>query len=426
MTAGLYDEGLEWAIAGEAVYDHGRYTAYGVRPEHFATDDARAVVEAACACFAASGRVTLESVAVELQRAGRLAKLGGPGELAVRLSPSAVADPVELKRLANYRRLRDLFARGQAAAARKDDAAIMAICEESSQGLALSDDAQIMSQWELIELLLNEHANPQLRPAEIYPGIDAIRDAIDGNFSIGEMTVFLAPTNVGKTATVLEMLLGASAAGVGCGFIGVEDSARTFGARIWGAHAGVNPRFIKQHRVDGHQWQRMCDAAEKLRRDPAPFWLVDAMGSDEMQICSIMSRMAARGVKYVAVDYLGKVKSSVRYPSPRERTDHVMSSLKVHARRMGQHLLLVSQISRPEDKSGKVRAPTKFDAKESGNIENEAETILGIWREEEDDFAPIRGRVLKGKDGGNGREWLMQRSKRDGRLRVISPEEVEL
>jgi len=63
--------------------------------------------------------------------------------------------------------------------------------------------------------------------------------------------------------------------------------------------------------------------------------------------------------------------------------------------------------------------PTKHDMKESGDLENMLDAVIGIWREYEDDFAPMWCRLLKVKWGGVGRHFGLQRSQSTGRLEEV-------
>ena len=125
--------------------------------------------------------------------------------------------------------------------------------------------------------------------------------------------------------------------------------------------------------------------------------------------------LASRGARLIAVDYLQEIHASKHQQDRRNEVRFVSSRLKAHARRLGVALLLVSQIARPKEGETNKR-PSKHALKESGDVANMAEVILTLWREREDDFAPIRVTVVKSKWGGVGKEWEMLRSTDTGRL----------
>lgn len=424
MSRELFDVDLENALAGEAVHEHARFLVSGLRPEHFATEAARSVVEAAQESWATHGRVSLESVALTLQRAGKLASLGGVVGLGEMLAPKAAPDADELKRLYQFRRVRDLAGSLMRAASRMDSAEVVGLCELVGHGLVdVGGGAPIRTEAEMVQLALEPFAKGHTRQQAIHPGIEPLWHAV-GDLPVGSMTVVIGNTNVSKTSFVLEMLMAAADRGVGAGFVSMEDPDEITAPRVLGARAGVDPRDIMRGRIDESAWTRLERASVEAQRARRTLLYTNCTGGTDVDVCSTISRLSARGVKLVAVDYLTVIEAARRSKERRNEISYVAQRLKAHCGRAGVALVLVSQITRPSDKNPN-RAPTKHDAKESGDIENAAELMLGLWREEENDYAPILARVLKSKIGGNGAQWMMQRGKADGRLRVRTAGELE-
>jgi replicative DNA helicase len=186
----------------------------------------------------------------------------------------------------------------------------------------------------------------------------------------------------------------------------------------------VDGRDIHRGRIDAEQWGAIASAAESIRVGKETVLFSQCVGGTDVDACAAISRMSARGAKLIAVDYLGVLSAAGRAQDRRNELRVMLSRLKAHAGRCGVALVLVSQITRPTDKNPN-KQPTKHDLKESGDLENGAELIIGLWRDEEHDHAPVRARILKSKIGGNGVEWMMQRSRHSGRLRVVGLDEVE-
>jgi replicative DNA helicase len=132
------------------------------------------------------------------------------------------------------------------------------------------------------------------------------------------------------------------------------------------------------------------------------------IGGNEIDVMAAMSRCAMRGAKIVVVDYVQTIDSSKRQQDRRNEIRWLCARLKAHAQRLNVHLVLLSQLSRPP-KDDPFREPTKHDLKEAGDIENAAEYVLVLWRECDDDFAPVRIKLAKSKMGNVGCEWQMHR-----------------
>jgi replicative DNA helicase len=94
----------------------------------------------------------------------------------------------------------------------------------------------------------------------------------------------------------------------------------------------------------------------------------------------------------------------------------IATQITGHAQKLNGVLLLVSQCTR--DKQRMNECPSKHDMKESGDLENMLDCVIGLWREYEDDHAPTWARLVKTKDGGLGGSWCLQRDNA-GRLEEV-------
>lgn len=407
------DADLERAFLRECLTNYARFTARGVTIADFAVPSVRMALEAASESWEDSGSVSLEGVATALQRAGKLAALGGTKGLAESLITPAVPDVARLRELRRLRSLRErALAAAQAAECGDLDNAVAMLGEAHTAALESSSMGDVRSFRELgHEFLerLQEAAKDGKEPTT-HPGLNHLYDAI-GGVTPGMMIVLIANTNVGKSSFVLEMMLRCSGRNVATGLVSVEDSDEVTVRRALSAHSGVPSRVLQDGKFTDHQWSRIAHGIHEMDSAGSRMFFSDCSGGTELDVMAAMSRMAARGARIVIVDYIGEVEPS-RSSRDGRRDDirWVCTRLKVHAKRIGVALVVVSQITRPSDKNPN-REPTKHDAKESGDIENKAEVMLGMWREVEDDWAPIFVKVLKGKSGGNGMRWQMQRER---------------
>ncbi|MFR7742841.1 MAG: DnaB-like helicase C-terminal domain-containing protein [Acutalibacteraceae bacterium] len=103
------------------------------------------------------------------------------------------------------------------------------------------------------------------------------------------------------------------------------------------------------------------------------------------------------------VDYLQKIKPvrSSRYASDYENVSQISSDLQQLGRQTGIPIIALSQLSRPErGKSGKIPPPTLSSLRSSGQIEQDADVVMLLYREDQD--APNSRRLLrvaKNKEG---------------------------
>jgi len=407
------DSELERAFVREAVLNFPKYTARGVSPDDYATQPARAVVEACSEAWEAHGTVTIENAATALQRAGKLDSLGGTKGLAELMATRAVPDVTKLRDLRRLRGMRERALEAAAAAESGDLArAITLLGEAHTAAIESSAMGEVRSFREMTHEYMSKlvAARDVGKEPTVHPGLAHLYEAI-GGLTVGSMTLIIANTNVGKSSLVLELMLQCAARTVGTGLISVEDDEELTTRRALSAQSGLPSRLIQDANFQPHEWHRLTRGIEAMDAAGGRMFFSDCSGGTELDVCAAMSRMAHRGAKIVVVDYIGEVEPS-RSSRDGRRDDirWVAKRLKVHAKRVGVALVLVSQITRPSDKNPN-REPTKHDAKECGDLENMTTTMLGMWREQEDDWAPIHVKVLKHKSGGNGLRWQMQRDR---------------
>jgi replicative DNA helicase len=92
---------------------------------------------------------------------------------------------------------------------------------------------------------------------------------------------------------------------------------------------------------------------------------------------------AERGLDLLVVDYLQLVRGKARYENRTQEISDISRSLKGLAKELGVPVIALSQLSRaPEQRGGEHRKPQLSDLRESGAIEQDADVVLFIFREE--------------------------------------------
>jgi replicative DNA helicase len=412
IEKGQRDIENELALAQECVFDFDRFVALNVTSKHFLDPNARAAVEAAEAIAARSGRVGFESVAIELQRAGILAGMGGQEGFAKLLRSSAVGDAERLREQHRLREISYLGARIQLAAESGDiHGALAELSAGASAAYESSGAGAPVDARELMIELVEDLSSPRTAAALVHPGLDLMHEAI-GMLPIGSLTVVGGGTNVGKSSLALAMLMGASARNVTCGYVSCEDGRPVVRSRIAAALDGVrisSKKLVNLDLTDQEKAEFFTAVGRVEGKLSRKFWINFAVGGNEVDVCAAISRQAALGCRLVVVDYVQAIESSKRQQDRRNEIRWLCSRIKAHAQRCNVALVLLSQLTRPP-KDDEFREPTIHDLKEAGDLENAADYVVMMWREAVDDFAPVNVKIGKSKSGGNGNRWQMQRS----------------
>jgi replicative DNA helicase len=110
-------------------------------------------------------------------------------------------------------------------------------------------------------------------------------------------------------------------------------------------------------------------------------------GSLSLQKLVAKARLLIRQEKLglIVVDYVQLISAAA--PNERERITKISGQIRALAKDTGVPILAVSQLNRPKDRNQNER-PNKFSMKESGSLENDANTILLIYRPMDDSGRP--------------------------------------
>jgi replicative DNA helicase len=139
---------------------------------------------------------------------------------------------------------------------------------------------------------------------------------------------------------------------------------------------------MRTGRVLRDDWPKLAQAAGML--SDLPLWLDDTPALSVMELRSKARRLKAEfGLGLVVVDYLQLMRAGTRTDSREQEISEISRSLKVLAKELEIPVIALSQLNRGvESRAGKDKRPQLSDLRESGAIEQDADTILFIFREE--------------------------------------------
>ncbi len=132
--------------------------------------------------------------------------------------------------------------------------------------------------------------------------------------------------------------------------------------------------------LSGDEWPRLQDAADTLAL--APIFIDDTPALSPLELRARTRRLKAEhGLGFIMVDYLQLMRSSRRIDSREQEISEISRSLKGLAKELHVPVVALSQLNRKlEDRSDK--RPMLSDLRESGAIEQDADVILFIYRDE--------------------------------------------
>jgi replicative DNA helicase len=221
-----------------------------------------------------------------------------------------------------------------------------------------------------------------------------------------DLIVVAARPSMGKTSLALNIAdYVAVEERIPVAIFSLEMSAQEVTKRMLCSRARVNSQKLKSSFKDDDVWQRLSDAAGELTS--ASIFIDDNADIGIMELRSKVRRLKSQhDIGLVIVDYI-QLMASDRYHENRVQEIAAISrGLKVLGRDFNIPVIAVSQLSREPEKHN--RRPILSDLRESGAIEQDADLIIFIHREEvyDRDNDEVKGRadvnVAKHRNGPTG------------------------
>lgn len=243
------------------------------------------------------------------------------------------------------------------------------------QGLDLLSDRGRDDEADMAKAILEFQNFLDCKPDYLPWGFPLLDDNLD--VAPGMFVVLGGRPSDGKTALALHMAY-AQAEQKNVGYFTLEDDRNTLFSRLISSVSGVPLRNILRRSLNERDYQLLADANDEIIK--RRLTIIDAAG---MTVNDIITRTHADKFDVVFVDYLQMVRPSIRGRGTRQdEVADISRALADMARHSGIVVVALAQLSRPPQK-GKRESPLMADLKESGQIEQDANVILFVWREDE-------------------------------------------
>jgi len=216
-------------------------------------------------------------------------------------------------------------------------------------------------------------------------GYDRLNEMTSG-FQKQDLVILAARPSMGKTSLMLNIAEAIAIPHPGdekelhsVGIFSLEMSKEQIGLRLLSSESGVSSHLIRSGLLSQKNWQSLAEASSRLAK--AKIWVDDTATIDVMQMRAKARRLKMEhGLDVVMVDYLQLVHG--RAESRQQEIAQISRGLKALAKEMDAPVLSLSQLSRrPEQRTGDHR-PQLADLRESGSIEQDADLVMFIYRDE--------------------------------------------
>lgn len=228
---------------------------------------------------------------------------------------------------------------------------------------------------------LNAFLDPSRRVKGLSTGLYKL-DEMTGGLHRGELVILAARPSMGKTALALNIAHHvATKAGETAAIFSLEMSKEALLTRILCASARVDSQRFRAGYLNAEERRRLQAAASQLVE--APLFIDDTAGANLMDIHAKLRRLQSeRKLGLVVVDYLQLMSGWGRYENRNQEISTISRGMKLLAKELDVPMLVLSQLNRaPETRQGDHR-PQLSDLRESGSIEQDADLVGFIFREE--------------------------------------------
>lgn len=206
-------------------------------------------------------------------------------------------------------------------------------------------------------------------------------DALTNGLQRSDLIILAARPSMGKTAFALNIAQNAAIKyNVPVAIFSLEMSKDQLAIRLMSSEAEVENQKIKTGNLSSKDWKKLADAMEVLAT--APIFIDDTSGCTLTDIRAKCRRLAMeqKDLGLIVIDYLQLMEGSSK-DERLQQVSKISRGLKGLARELNVPIIALSQLSRAvEQRQNKI--PVLSDLRESGSIEQDADVVMFIHRED--------------------------------------------
>ena len=240
----------------------------------------------------------------------------------------------------------------------------------------------LLKTFEMIEELVRKHGRIEGVPTG-YTGLDEMTTG----FHPGELILIAARPSMGKTSFGMNIIGNASIRAHKCAAVfSLEMPAEQLVLRLLCTEAKVDMQRVRRGQIEDDEWLKLSEAMALIAE--AKLFIDATAGINITGVRSKARRLQMEeGLDIIMIDYLGLMTGVGKFGSRQEEVSSISRSLKALASELGVPVIALSQLSRaPTGRSN--HRPVLSDIRDSGAIEQDADVVMFIHREEYYDDKP--------------------------------------
>lgn len=388
------DEEVEKNVLGAMMLDQeGVVIALEtLKPTDFYKDKHRFIFDAMISLHQKHEPVDILTLTEELRRHSTLEDVGGTGYLSE--LASLVPSSANIEYHAQIIRAKSLL--------RQLIRACNSILKESYEAKEDSESVLSMAQQEIFDISKDqkqksyEHVDPILKKTVteierlhhldhsgvigVPSGFQAL-DNLTAGFQKGDLIIIAGRPSMGKTAFALNLARNAGVEhNIPVGFFSLEMSDMQLAQRLLCSEVMVDSQRLRTGRLKEKEWPKLSRFVGKLAE--APLYIDDTPALDIIKLSARARRMCLeRDIGLIIVDYMQLMEGPKAMDNRQQEIAFISRSLKTLSKQLNIPIIALSQLSRAVEARENKR-PTLSDLRESGAIEQDADLVMFVYREE--------------------------------------------
>jgi replicative DNA helicase len=405
-----HNEEAEVSVLGSMLIDKDAIFTVApiLQPEHFYKDSHRFIFEAILDLYEEREPIDLVTLADRLKRKKRLKKIGGNTYLAslVEKVPTSAHAEMYAKIIKDAATKRALITAASKLVEVSFDEGKTAqeILDQSEQAIFSLSQRHLKQNFIPVKEILAESFDrlDELQKQAgglrgIPTGFNSLDDTLAG-LQDSNLVILAARPSLGKTSLALNIAQYCTVKKkLPVGFFSLEMSQEELIDRLLVSEGDIDAWRLKTGRLDEKDFAQLSDAMGELAE--APLFIDDTPAASVLEMRTKARRLQVEhGLKLLVVDYLQLARSSRRWDSRVQEVSDISQGLKNLARELKIPVLALSQLSRAvEIRGGKV--PQLADLRESGALEQDADVVMFLYREDDEDLENVSLKIAKHRNG---------------------------
>lgn len=203
-------------------------------------------------------------------------------------------------------------------------------------------------------------------------------DAVLGGLNKSDLILIGARPGMGKTSFALSLARNVAINGHKVLFFSMEMTKEQLAQRVISTETRISSEKLRDGRISTEEWLLLAKAASRL--NDCLLYFDDNSNITVADMKATARRL--REVRCVFVDYLGLVRPGSRRENRVQEVSEITRNLKLMAKELNIPVVCCAQLSRgTEGRSLKSHRPQLSDLRESGSIEQDADSVLMLYRE---------------------------------------------